>query len=468
MKGSIRLKITLWFSAALIAVVALAYFVILSASNQVIQKTIRDALIETVESNVDEVEFYSSMEEVDPYNDVDHFVQYGEGYLEIDDDFLDSVNAVHTGLYSSERSLLYGENPIARETAETAFLDARVQKVGAQGMTYYVFDRKLEEEGLEGLWLRGVVSERQGEVQMHDIYAISLIVFPSLVILAIIGGYLIAGRMLRPIQKISVTAAQIGQGGDLKKRIEIGQGKDELHQLAGSFNQMFERLERAFEAERQFTSDASHELRTPMAVIMAQCEYSLQNPGTEEDYQKALQVIHRQGEKMSRLIGDMLDFMRLELRADAYPKSRLDFSALTEEICSDMALIREKGITLQKEIQKGIFVMGNEELLTRLLINLIGNAYRYGRENGHIHVVLERGKEGAVLRVQDDGIGIAKQDQQKIFRRFYQAEPSHAGMGSGLGLCMVWEIARLHGGQIHVESELGVGSVFEFSMPEEG
>ena len=133
-----------------------------------------------------------------------------------------------------------------------------------------------------------------------------------------------------------------------------------------------------------------------------------------------------------------------------------------------MALIREKGITLQKEIQKGIFVMGNEELLTRLLINLIGNAYRYGRENGHIHVVLERGKEGAVLRVQDDGLGIAKQDQQKIFRRFYQAEPSHAGMGSGLGLCMVWEIARLHGGQIHVESELGVGSVFEFSMPEEG
>lgn len=468
MKGSIRFKITLWFSAALIVVVALAYFVILSASNQVIQKTIRDALIETVESNVDEVEFYSSMEEVDPYNDVDHFVQYGEGYLEIDDDFLDSVNAVHTGLYSSERSLLYGENPIARETAETAFLDAQVQKVGAQGMTYYVFDRKLEEEGLEGLWLRGVVSERQGEVQMHDIYAISLIVFPSLVILAIIGGYLIAGRMLRPIQKISVTAAQIGQGGDLKKRIEIGQGKDELHQLAGSFNQMFERLERAFEAERQFTSDASHELRTPMAVIMAQCEYSLQNPGTEEDYQKALQVIHRQGEKMSRLIDDMLAFMRLELRADAYSKSRLDFSALTEEVCSDMALIRQKGISLQKEVQKGIFVVGNEELLTRLLINLIGNAYRYGRENGHIHVVLERGKEGAVLRVQDDGIGIAKQDQQKIFRRFYQADPSRAGMGSGLGLCMVWEIARLHGGQIHVKSELGVGSAFEFSMPEEG
>ena len=167
---------------------------------------------------------------------------------------------------------------------------------------------------------------------------------------------------------------------------------------------------------------------------------------------------------MSRLIGDMLDFMRLELRADAYPKSRLDFSALTEEICSDMALIREKGISLQKEIQKGIFVMGNEELLTRLLINLIGNAYRYGRD---IHVVLERGKEGAALRVQDDGIGIAKQDQQKIFRRFYQAEPSRAGMGSGLGLCMVWEIARLHGGQIHVESELGVGSVFGFSMPGE-
>lgn len=461
---SIRFKITFWFTMALILIMLLTYVITFSVSNRIIQKTIRDSLIETVEHNVDEVEFYQSIEDMNLSSDVDHFLEYENGYLEVDDDFLDAVNDVYTALYRADGAFLYGENPIAGETEDYPFTDSQVQQTTVDGTIYYLFDRKLTAEGLEGLWLRGVVSEEQGAAQMSDIMRLSLILMPALVIAASIGGYLIARRMLRPIQKISDTARQIGRDNDLKKRIELGAGNDELHQLADSFNDMFEKLERSFEAERQFTSDASHELRTPVSVIAAQCEVSLEKPGSPEEYEEALRVIWRQSRKMSRLINDMLDFTRLEAGADRYKKEELNFTELVASVCTDMALIREKGITLRYDTGAHIGFCGDRELLTRMLTNLISNAYRYGKENGRIWVCLKKENGEIDLTVQDDGIGIAKEEQQKIFGRFYQADASRAGAGMGLGLAMAQEIARFHGGNITVESTPGEGSVFKVSF----
>ena len=300
---------------------------------------------------------------------------------------------------------------------------------------------------------------------MEDISRLSLILLPVLVLLAIGGGYLIAWRALRPIHQMSETVSHISRGGDLKKRIELGEGTDELHQLAESFNEMFGRLEKAFEAERQFASGASHELRTPMSVIMAQCEYSLENAENVEDYRQALEVISRQGGKMSKMIRDMLDFVRLEIRADSYTRSRVNMTELVTSTCADMKLIEEKGILLHCEAEDSVMVLGNSELLARLLSNLVSNAYRYGRENGFIRVLLRKNGDEAILSVTDNGIGIRKEEQEKIFHRFYQADASHSGAGTGLGLSIVSEIAKLHGGSIQVESEAGVGSSFIFSLP---
>ena len=318
---------------------------------------------------------------------------------------------------------------------------------------------------MEGLWIRGILSEQQGAAQMEDISRLSLILLPVLVLLAIGGGYLIAWRALRPIHQMSETVSHISKGGDLKKRIELGKGTDELHRLAESFNEMFGRLEKAFEAERQFASDASHELRTPMSVIMAQCEYSLENAENVEDYRQALVVISRQGGKMSKMIRDMLDFVRLEIRADSYTRSQVNMTGLVTSTCADMKLIEEKGILLHCEAEDSVMVLGNSELLARLLSNLVSNAYRYGRENGFIRVLLRKNGDEAILSVTDNGIGIRKEEQEKIFHRFYQADASHSGAGTGLGLSIVSEIAKLHGGSIQVESEAGVGSSFIFSLP---
>ncbi len=462
---SIRHKIIFWFSTALLVVVFFAYLVVFAVSNQIIQKTIRDNLIEAVEHNVDEFEFYSYKKELDARNEVDDYIYYNDGYLVIDDDFLDQVNQVYTGLYGDGGRLLYGENPISVETVERTFTDAKVQKIRVDGILYYIFDRKLEKEGLEGLWLRGVVSELQGAAQMSDIIRISLILLPVLVFFAIIGGNLIAKRTLRPIQEIAATASRIGDGDDLKQRIELGEGKDELHQLADQFNGMFERLDKAFEAERQFTSDASHELRTPLTVIMAQCDYTLEETRNVEEYERAIGVIQRQGRKMSRLVRDMLEFTRLEMRADSYQKEPVSMSELVSSICVDMALIREQNITLTWEADEGVVCYGNRQLLSRMLMNLISNAYRYGKEQGHIAVSLKGDDTGINLLVSDDGIGIAKAEQDKIFRRFYQADVSRTDDGTGLGLAMVYEIVQFHGGLIRVESALGEGSTFAVWLP---
>lgn len=453
---SVRLKITLWFSILLAVIVLLTFLVVFYVSRSVVQKNLRASLVETVEDNVDEVEYLEDLSSRD--NDKDLYLQFRNGYLEIDDDYLDRVNGIATALFQEDGTLLYGEDPIASNGPE--FSDSVVQTYTSHGTSYYVYDRMLTGNSLDGLWLRGVVAQTQGDGQLSTVVRLSLILLPLLLLLAIGGGWLIAGRTLRPIQQISQAAAQISQGHDLNRRIHLDPGGDELHQLADAFDAMLDRLEASFAAEQQFTSDASHELRTPMSVIMAQCEYTLEEPRTPEEYRDALEVIARQGKKMSTLIRDMLNFTRLENQSAREPFLPLDLSSLVSSVCDDMALLQENGITLTSQVQPDLTVTGSTELLTRLLVNLISNAYRYGKPGGWISVTLQQTQTGITLSVADNGIGIAPDQQEKIFRRFYQADASRTGSGTGLGLSMVQEIVRLHGGTITVESQLDQGSTF--------
>ena len=464
---SIRSKITLWFAAALVIVVSLTYVCILSVSNQVLQKTIKDNLIETVENNMDEVEYYESMDAITEPNDVDYFIRYGDAFLEIDDDFLDSVNQVYTALYNSDLFMLYGENPVAKQCASLSLQNMTIQTVKAYGVRYYVFDRELTGEGLGGLWLRGVVSEKQGKEDLSTITMFSMVIMPVIVAVAIYGGSLIAKRALEPIQKISETVEHISRGNDLKKRIELDKGDDELHLLAEQFNSMFARLDDSFEKEKRFTSDVSHELRTPMSVIMAQCEYSMDENSSLDEYAESIQSIYSQGQKMTVLINQMLDIARLEMRPENYPKERVDLSALTDSICKDMALIKEKGIAISSHIDAGLFISGNPGLLARAISNLISNAYHYGKDNGHIDVSLKKVEEQVVLTVSDDGIGIAEENIPKIFDRFYREDSSRTQNGTGLGLSITKEIVQFHGGTIEVKSLLGIGSTFTVIFPSE-
>ncbi len=463
-KLSVKAKITLWFGIMFVIVLFLTSSVLLYVSNGVIQKSIKDNLIETVENNVDEIEFYADLESVVRPNSYDHYIRYNGGYLEVDDDYLDRVNEVYTSCCSYDGKLLYGENPVSAYTSELPFSDYNIRKVKAGDTNYYVFDRKLDKDGLDNLWLRGVVSTEQSSAQMLSIARLSLMIMSAIVIFAILVGYLLAKKALAPIKKISDTISDIERSDDLKKRINIEDGDDELHNLAKSFNMMLERLEKAFDIQKHFVSDASHELRTPVSVINSQCEYTLDAPRDSEEYRDSLEVVWRQGKKMQKMIDDMLEFTRLESNVKEVSKTRFNYSEAVEMICLDMKFISRNNITLNDDIEKDIFVYADRELITRLITNLITNAYRYGNENGNILVTLKSDGDNAVLSIADNGIGIEKEKLEKIFERFYQADSSRSNEGSGLGLAMVKEIANLHSGSIRVESEAGQGSTFTYIM----
>ena len=167
-----------------------------------------------------------------------------------------------------------------------------------------------------------------------------------------------------------------------------------------------DRLERSFEVERQFTSDASHELRTPVAVILAECDSLDHGQPTEEDYRQSVDVIRRQGQQMSRLIGQLLHITRLEQGTQKLQLETADLSQLVEVLC-EQAHLAPEGTTLAVHTQPDLLVNGDVTLLSRLLTNLISNAYRYGKPNGHVWVDLRREGQWAVLSVRDDGSGIA-------------------------------------------------------------
>ena len=209
------------------------------------------------------------------------------------------------------------------------------------------------------------------------------------------------------MEKVISTAEAISDGGDLSRRIGLPKGRSEISRLAAAFDGMCDRLERSFEAERQFTSDASHELRTPVAVILAECDSLDHGQPTEEDYRQSVDVIRRQGQQMSRLIGQLLHITRLEQGTQKLQLETADLSQLVEVLCEEQAHLAPEGTTLAVHTQPDLLVNGDVTLLSRLLTNLISNAYRYGKPNGHVWVDLRREGQWAVLSVRDDGSGIA-------------------------------------------------------------
>lgn len=455
---SVRFKLTLWFSLALIAVSAITFAAVRFTSRTVLRGTVRDYLIGTVEANVDKIKYVTEKSD----SAANSYIPFGEGFLQIDLDFMDVINDVRTALYTSDGVMLYGENPLSRQTEGLSFEGSHTWYMEVDGTRYGLYDRKLNVDLPDGdsLWIRGVVPESESDAQLSKITRLSLILLPGVILLAVISGYILADRLLSPIRKIENAAEAITKGDDLKRRIETGKNNDEFARLSGIFNGMLDRLERSFESEKQFTSDASHELRTPTSVIIAQSDYILEKERTPQEYAEAFAVVRTQGGRMNALITDMLDYARMETDSSRYAFEPVDLSELVKDTADQMALIGAKGITVSSNISEGVTVNGNKLLLARLVQNLISNAYRYGKENGHTAVTLETSDGKAILSVADDGIGIAESEKEKIFDRFYRIDSSRSVRGTGLGLSMVKKIAELHGAGIVLESEPGKGSDF--------
>lgn len=323
------------------------------------------------------------------------------------------------------------------------------------------------EKAYEDVWVRGIVRADSEDGIWSTITIAALLLLPLYVAVASFLGYRIAKKSMKPIKELRKTANEIQSGQDLSKRIEINDRDPDIRNLSDSFNNMIGRLDASFSAQRHFTSDASHELRTPVSVILAECEYQL-SEDLDEEVRESIESINKQALSMKNLITQLLSFTKIEQGSHRFEMSEENLSEIVKSVAEDIAKIGTKDIDIICDVQDNITMTMEVSLMARLAENLISNAVRYGRENGFVKASLTRQGTDIVFSVEDNGIGIAEGDMDKIWQRFYRVDKAHSREDgcSGLGLAMVKQIAELHGGRVSVTSEIGKGSTFTVIFPD--
>ena len=311
--------------------------------------------------------------------------------------------------------------------------------------------------------------------QLRQLLIILAIATPLIVLLSSVGGYWLAERATHPVQTITRTAQEINTT-DLHRSLNLSQ-RDEMGELATTFDRMLDRLEGVFERQRQFTADASHELRTPLSIVKTEAERVLQRPHTSQEYIQALSIISQENQHMTRLVGDLLILARADQGQTVLKRERVDLSEIVVDAAEDLSTLAEqKAIEIHLSGLDELVVSGDRLYLTQLCINLLENAIKYSSGIGkQIEVKLGREPHSARLQVIDEGPGIDAEHLPHLFERFYRVDQSRTHTlpttsvsgpsGSGLGLSIARWIVDEHGGSIQVRSSPGQGSVFEVCLP---
>ena len=440
--SSIKLKIGLWYMGIMILLVFSSLAIVFYISENIIHSSVRTYLKDVVIHRLD----YLTIE---------------NGEIIIDSNFDTMIQNVEIAIYDKDFKFLYGNSPNGFEMDNRKSKDDKIMIIRSNNQKWYVYNKIIELGDYGKVWIRGVMPNIGQSSAIETVIQISFVILPFFLILSAIGGYIITKNAFTPIEKIRRIAEKINEGNDLSQRINLGKGDDELHTLANTFDVMFDRLQTSFENEIQFTSDVSHELRTPITVILTQAEYGKDSISSVEDAQKSFGIIEKEGQKMSKLVSQLLTLARMERGRQKLNIENINLSELLEIIIETQTLsAKTKNIKFVTKIMPEIYANIDEMMIMRVFTNLISNAISYGKQNGTITVELFLQENRIVSKISDDGIGISEDKLDKIWLRFYQVDPSKNGDNSGLGLSMVKKIIELHKGEIFVESELGKGTTF--------
>ena len=305
------------------------------------------------------------------------------------------------------------------------------------------------------------------EAQLRSLRRALLVTLPLILLLAAAGGYFLAGRAMQPVARITAQARHI-EAHALHERLQVARADDEFGQLARVLNDLFARLERAFQHQRQFIADAAHELRTPVAILRSQTDVALERPRPAGEYAATLAAMRAEIEHLSALVDDLLLIARADAEQLPLGREVVDVVEVVDEACRALRpLARNKRLALRWEIGDELSVRGDARLLRRAVVNLLANAIKYTPEGGAIRVTVVPHGDRAAIGIADTGIGLAAEDLPHIFARFYRAHRGSGAQeeGSGLGLAIVKMIAELHGGCVHVDSSPGKGSCFTLFIP---
>ncbi len=303
-----------------------------------------------------------------------------------------------------------------------------------------------------------VVNGAQGRFRTTNWYITAVVT-----VLSGILAYFVSGRALKPLRSFAsqVEKVQLNNLADMRINEDV---LPEFRQLSHSFNQMLERLNNAFAAQRQFTGNAAHELRTPLALMQAQLElFSAEHPDVLPETAEFLTLLREQTERLTQMTKTLLEMSNLQQVAR---NEHIQLAPMIEEIFTDLMPLAEKN-DIALEVEGDGAMIGSDALIYRLLFNLTENAVKYNRQGGSVRITVAQEPEKILIRVFDTGRGIPEKYQRSIFQPFFRIDKSRSREygGAGLGLSLVWEIANLHGGSVWVEESSDRGTTISVELP---
>lgn len=303
---------------------------------------------------------------------------------------------------------------------------------------------------------------------LHKLVGLLLLVGALALLLCAVSSYWLLRRAFIPVQQLIQTARRI-QAGHLDQRVPIPQAHDEIHDLALTLNDMLDSLDQSITLQRRFVADASHELRTPVAVIRNKTGVALLKPQEQQEYQSVLQEINLETERLGHLISDLLALARGDESQAPMEQELIRLDQIAEATAASLEpLAEERHIQLNVHTKHPVTLIGDEARLIQVVMNLLENALHYTNAGGEVSLSVEAAQNKAHLVVRDTGIGIAREHLPHIFERFYRVDParqSGASGNHGLGLSLVEWIVHMHQGSIAVESQPGQGSCFTVTLP---
>ena len=442
---TIRSKITLWYASLLLVLLVIFNVFIYITISKILYQNTEDLL----KSDAHQVFSIIQSEGFNINLDIPYKIIATNTYFVIFD-----VNG-HTGIKSE----------ILPEIVNLTIGQEQLRNVSIDRTNWIVYDTPIKNNDKIIGWIRVSRSLESLTDTLFNLRIIMFISVPLYGLLASVGGLFLAKRALHPIDYITKTAQEISKG-DLTQRLKLNKTEDEVGKLAVIFDEMLDKLENSIKKERQFASDASHELRTPISIISAQAEEVLRGNREIKEYKEAIETVLNESIKMSHIISQLLMIYRSDEGRYKFNYEILNLNMIIEDIVNEFGdVAKANGLSISFNADEEIKIKADQTLITRLFINIIDNALKYTNRDGKINISLSSINNCAVTVIQDTGIGISEKDMPHIFDRLYQVDKSREDRGSGLGLAIAKWIIELHKGEIKVESKVNFGSKFVIKLP---
>jgi len=450
--GSIRGRLTLWY-VLLLAVTLAGYSAILAVS-----------LARGLDTGLDRILTDEARQAIGVVNTVGTDAELKEEFRRI------NVGTI-ISLYDADGQHLIVGRPLPAPYNVVEPLsgeESRLETLSLEdGTSWRVLVQSVSQPGQPSRLLQVARSAGYVDVALNQLLMLIAVTAPVVLLVAIGGGVFLAARALNPIEQMTRTAETIS-AEDMSRRLSLGRTHDEVGRLATTFDRMLERLNRSFEQQRRFTADASHELRTPLAMLVSRAGLALERRRSVEEYEQVLQAIRDEGMRMGRVVNDLLMLARADAGDALAVSERLDAGELVASVVEAMTpLASELDVFLRQDAEEGLLIIGDQTRLMQLLVNLIDNALAHTPTGGSVLVALFRDSECAVLEVMDTGTGIPHEHIPHVFERFYRGDRDGRAQrpGAGLGLSLCLSIARAHGGDIHIASQMGKGTQVTVRLP---